>query len=344
MPDNEFIFDNGSPHTQSRPDAGAGCGGCPLSRIDESMWRRIGEAIAPSPFRKRHPFVFWGGLLVLLCLAVSGLARAVGDVDSEIAEDCLALVAVKGVIGDITPTLDWLAKVERSHRVKGIVLRVDSPGGGAAASQELYAALARVGKNKPIVVSMGSMAASGGLMVSMAGERVFANASTATGSIGVRMDIPQLQGLAAKLGVGQETLTTARYKDAASVLHPLSDEGRAYLNKVLADMHGQFVDIVATGRKMPQEQAATLADGRIFTGREARELGLVDELGGLAEAHRWLAEKTGVPVATKLAKPKPKRDWMERAIRSWTGIDLAALSQMGARLAEAEHPVFLYQF
>ena len=347
MPDNEFTFDNGSPHIQSRSDAGAGCGGCPLSRVDEDMWRRIGEAIAPRPFRKRHPFVFWGAMLAVLCLAVSGLARAVGDVDSQITEDCLALVAVRGPIADIAPTLDWLAKIEREPRVKGILLRVDSPGGGAAASQELYAALARVGKSKPIVVSMGSMAASGGLMVSMAGERVFANASTATGSIGVRMDIPQLQGLASKLGVGQETLTTARYKDAASVLHPLSDEGREYLNKVLADMHGQFVDIVARGRNISQEEAARLADGRIFTGREAKELGLVDELGGYGEAHRWLSAKTGVPMSTKLAKPKPKRDWMERALRSWTGIDLEAISRMGARIGARgwpESPMFLYQF
>lgn len=342
MPDSNFTFDNDSPLAQPRPRAEAGCGGCPFSRIPDSAWKNLGEALAPKSFRKRHPFVFWGALMLLLCLSVSGIARAVIDDDArEIGEDCLALVSVRGPIMDIAPTLEWLAKIEKTPRVKGILLRVDSPGGGAAASQELYAALARMGKNRPIAVSMGSMAASGGLMVSMAGERVFANASTATGSIGVRMDIPQLQGLAEKLGVGQETLTTGRYKDAASYLRPLSPEGREYLKHVLDDMHSQFVEIVATGRKMPREQAAKLADGKIFSGREALGLGLVDELGGQTEALEWLAQKTGIPATRKLAKQKSRRDWMEKALRSWTGIDLSAL----ARVAQgADSPVFLYQF
>ena len=345
MPDNEFTFESDSPHAPARPQPDAGCGGCPLSRIPDSAWKTLGDRLTRQPFRNRHPVVFWGGVLVVFCLAISGLARLLGgdDESTGLTDDCLALVAIRGPIMETAPTLEWLAKIERTPRVKGVLVRVDSPGGGAAASQELHAALARVAQSRPVVVSMGSTAASGGLMVSMAGERIFANPSTVTGSIGVRMDIPQLQGLASKLGVGQETLTTARYKDAASVLHPLSDEGREYLNKVLADMHGQFVEIVATGRNMPQEQAAKLADGRIFTGREAKELGLVDELGGLAEAHQWLATKTGVPVATKLAKPKPRRDWMERALRTMTGIDLAAISRIGAGMGP-DSPVFLYQF
>ena len=215
-------------------------------------------------------------MLLLLAVAVASDEETFGD-------DGIAVVSVSGPILDIGSQLDWIRKISDNPRIKGVLLRVDSPGGGAAASQELYTALKGLAATRPVAVSMGSTAASGGVMVAMAGTRIFANASTVTGSIGVRMDIPQLGPLLDKIGIGQETLTTAPYKDAGSPLKPLTPEQRAYFKAVLDDMHAQFVDIVATGRKMPRDKAAALADGRIFTGREALRLGLVDELGGQAE-------------------------------------------------------------
>ena len=194
---------------------------------------------------------------------------------------------------------------------------------------------------------MGSMAASGGLMVSMAGGRIFANPSTVTGSIGVRMDIPQLQGLLGKIGVGQETLVTAPYKNAGSYLHPLSPEDRAYFEGVLKDMHEQFVDIVAKGRDMPRERAGGLASGKIFTGQEALKLGLVDELGGQDAALRWLAEQTGVPAERKLLTKPKENSWLADSLKSWFGLDLSALATMGGLNAAGSDwrtPVFLYQF
>lgn len=277
--------------------------GCPLAQIPAEVWIKF---LRP-PFRKRHPVFFWLAIAFCVLAAAFAIFRFMGDDDEAPETEAIALVQIRGMILDVSPSLEWIRKIERTPFVKGVLLRVDSPGGGAAASQELYAALARVGKKKPIVVSMGSTAASGGYMASMAGERIFANGSTITGSIGVRMDIPQIQGLMDKIGVSQETLVTAPYKDAASYTRPLTPRDRAYLESVIENMHDQFVQIVATGRKMPLEKAREMASGKIFTGQEALRLGLIDEIGGFDEALAWICQKTGVSPDRKLYRQPEKR-------------------------------------
>lgn len=313
------------------------CTGCPLARIPATVWKDL----LHRPFRKRHPFVFWvAALLLAACIGLLG--AAIGG-HGLVRGPRIALVSVTGPILDPEPTLAWIRQIERDPQVKGVLLRVDSPGGGAAASQELYQALNDLARKKPLAVSMGSMAASGGLMVSMAGARLFANASTVTGSIGVRMDIPQLQGLMGKIGVGQETLTTAPYKDAGSYLRPLSPDQKEYFKRVLEDMHQQFVDIVAAGRHMEHERAAALASGKIFTGREALRLGLVDELGGQGAAVAWLAEKCDVPAERKLLA-RPREDgWLPRGLKTMLGLDVGSLG-IFASAGDWRTPVFLYQF
>lgn len=299
-----------------RGATGAACAAaCPLARIPAHVWRGL---LRP-PFRKRHPVIFWG-----LCLLALALAAAFGRMAALPGGhgDRLALVTVRGPILDPAPTLAWIRRLETETRVRGVLLRVDSPGGGAAASQELYTALERLARRMPIAVSMGATAASGGLMVSMAGTRIFANPSTVTGSIGVRMDIPQLQGLMDKVGVGQETLVTAPFKDAGSYLRPLTPRDRAYFEHVLMDMHEQFVGIVATGRKMERPKAAALADGKIFTGQEAQRLGLVDVLGGEDAALDWLADTTGVPASRPLLRKKDatRTALLERLLNGLTSL------------------------
>lgn len=322
------------------PPGKAACDGCPLARIPAIVWR---ELLRP-PFRKRHPVVFWA-----LCLLALAMAAALGRLATVPGPgERLALVAVRGPILDAAPTLAWIRQLEKDERVRGVLLRVDSPGGGAAASQEIHAALERLARRVPIAVSMGATAASGGLMVSMAGTRIFANPSTVTGSIGVRMDIPQLQGLLDKVGVGQETMVTAPFKDAGSYLRPLTPENRAYFAHVLMDMHEQFVGIVAKGRHMEHAQAARLADGKIFTGQEAQSLGLVDAMGGEDAALDWLAEKTGVPAERPLLRRKePTRtallEWLAGALASALGLeDAPGLAGIG-RLEQGLAPAFLYQ-
>ena len=320
---------NGAP---SEAPIAAGCT-CPLAQVPANVWKDL----LRRPFRKRHPIIFWG-LILLLAVGIGLFGAALGS-NGLMGGKRMALVSVSGPIMDAESTLEWIRKVERDPSVAGVLLRVDSPGGGAAASQELYNALAALAQKKPVAVSMGSLAASGGLMVSMAGTRVFANASTVTGSIGVRMDIPQLQGLMGKIGVGQETITTAPFKDAGSYMRPLNPDQREYFKKVLDDMHQQFVDIVAQGRHMEHARAAALASGKIFTGREAVQLGLVDELGGQETALAWLSAQCGVPVERKLLS-RPKEDnWLPRGLKTMLGVDLSALNSL-----TASEPVFLYQF
>lgn len=316
-----------------------GCGVCPLSMLPQGTWQKLMKP----PFRKRHPFLFWL-LVTILILAILAAWRFALQNDEESGPDRVALVRITGPIMDVAPTLEWIRKLERNPIVKGILVRVDSPGGGAAASQEIYAALTRLAGKMPVAVSMGSTAASGGLMVSMAGQRIFANPSTVTGSIGVRMDIPQLQGVMQKIGIGQETLVTAPYKDAASYMRPMTAEDRAYLEKVLMNMHEQFVDIIAKARKMPREKAVRLASGKIFTGEEAHGLGLVDQLGGIDDALGWLAEKTGVPASRKLlTRQESKTRLLEKllAFGRAAGIALENILNLenGAGIGQ---PAFLY--
>lgn len=314
------------------PGSSAGCA-CPLAQVPANVWKDL----LRRPFRKRHPIIFWG-LILLLAVGIGLFGAALGS-NGFMGGQRMALVSVSGPIMDAEPTLEWIRTVERDPSVAGVLLRVDSPGGGAAASQELYNALAALAQKKPMAVSMGSLAASGGLMVSMAGTRVFANASTVTGSIGVRMDIPQLQGLLGKIGVGQETITTAPFKDAGSYMRPLNPDQREYFKKVLDDMHQQFVDIVAQGRHMEHARAAGLASGKIFTGREAVQLGLVDELGGQETALAWLSAQCGVPVERKLLSRPKEGNWLPRGLKTMLGIDLSVLGSLASN-----EPVFLYQF
>ena len=340
----DFTLEAAPEEQGARPGAPAkesDCGGCPLTHIPAAVWR---DLVRP-PFRKRHPVIFWG-----LCLLLLAGAAALGRFTAlPVHGERLALVTVRGPILDPAPTLAWIRQLENDDKVRGVLLRVDSPGGGAAASQEIYAALERLSHKVPIVVSMGATAASGGLMVSMAGQRIFANPSTVTGSIGVRMDIPQLQGLMDKVGVGQETLVTAPYKDAGSYLHPLTPKDRAYFEHVLMDMHEQFVGIVARGRHMEREKAARLADGKIFTGQEAQGLGLVDAMGGEDAALDWLAEKTGVPATRPLLRRKePAREALLQRLlgAAAEALGLADILGLGdaARLAgQGLGPAFLYQ-
>ncbi len=291
---------------------------CPLSSAPPEVWRAVLEALRPKPFRKRHPVLF-GLSLLALCLVLLMTFMPTSkknEAEPVIEGKSLALIRIKGVILDTQEQLKWIRTLEKNADIKGVLLRVDSPGGGASASQELYTALKRLAEKKPLVVSMGSVAASGGLMVAMAGKKIFANASTITGSIGVRMDIPQVKELFDKVGVHQETLVTGPYKDAGSSLRPLSDEDRRYLLGILTDLHMQFVEIIAQARGMKDEQVKKIATGRVYTGREAKTLGLVDEIGGQEEAHEWLAKETGVSSDKKLVT-KPKRfTWYEEFMMS----------------------------
>ncbi len=208
--------------------------------------------------------------------------------------DKVALIRIEGPIVDSKEAIDTLKDYVKDLSVKAIVLRVDSPGGAVAPSQEIYEEVRKAVAKKTVVVSMGSVAASGGYYIAAPATRIIANPGTLTGSIGVIMEIPNMEGLMAKIGVKSEVIKSGRHKDIASVFRGIKPEERAILQNVLDNVHDQFINAVSDGRKMLREDVQKIADGRIYTGEQALTVGLVDELGNLEDAVKAAAKLSGI--------------------------------------------------
>ena len=255
--------------------------------------------------RTRHPLrkLFWlfgmglGGL-ILINLFFPDL-----DLSSD---DRIALIRVEGVILDSQATIGELKRFSENPSVKAIVIRIDSPGGGVVPSQEIYDAVKRIRNknNKAVIASMGSVAASGGYYIAAATDRIVANPGTLTGSIGVIMETANVEGLLQKIGVEGVIIKSGKYKDVGSPLRKMSADERGLLQAVMDDVHKQFIEAVAEGRSLELRVAQALADGRIFTGRQAKEAKLVDELGDLEDAIQLAAEVVGIEGEPKVVEPR----------------------------------------
>jgi protease-4 len=186
------------------------------------------------------------------------------------------------------------------------VLRIDSPGGGVVPSQEIHDAVQRVRtkNNKAVIASMGSVAASGGYYIAVATDRIVANPGTLTGSIGVIMEMANVEGLLQKIGVEGVVIKSGKFKDVGSPLRKMSDEERGLLQNVMDDVHKQFIEAVAEGRALELSDVQALADGRIFTGRQAKDAKLVDELGDLEDAIQLAADIVGIEGEPKVVEPR----------------------------------------
>lgn len=221
-------------------------------------------------------------------------------------EDRIALIRVEGVILDSQTTIGELKRFSENPSIKAIVIRIDSPGGGVVPSQEIYNAVKRVRSkhNKAVIASMGSVAASGGYYIAAATDRIVANPGTLTGSIGVIMETANVEGLLQKIGVEGVVIKSGKYKDVGSPLRKMSADERGLLQGVMDDVHKQFIEAVAEGRSLELRAAQALADGRIFTGRQAKEAKLVDELGDLEDAIQLAAEVVGIEGEPKVIEPR----------------------------------------
>ena len=206
----------------------------------------------------------------------------------------VAVVRIEGPIMDSKNTTDEIKGYLKDASIKAIVLRVDSPGGAVAPSQEIYEEVKKATIEKKVIVSMGSVAASGGYYISAPADRIIANPGTLTGSIGVIMEIPNIEGLMNKIGVKTEVIKSGRHKDIASAFRKMGKEERLILQGVLDDVHEQFIKAVSDGRKIPFDEVKKLADGRIFTGKQAMEVRLVDELGTLEDAIAVAGRLSGI--------------------------------------------------
>jgi protease-4 len=196
----------------------------------------------------------------------------------------IGVVELKGVISDSKETLAQLVAFRRDPAIKAIVVRVDSPGGAVGPSQEMFRAIQRARKDKKVVVSMGTVAASGGFYVSMAADKVYASPGTVTGSIGVISEFPDLTGMADLVHFRATTIKSGPFKDVGNPLRPMTADEKQYLQGFVDEIYDQFLSDVAEARKLPKEEVRRVADGRILSGRRAHELKLVDELGNLEDA------------------------------------------------------------
>ena len=218
------------------------------------------------------------GLVTLIVLS-SVFGRYLSD-GFDGGNGTIALVEVSGAIMDSKDIVRQISKYRRDDDIKAIILRIDSPGGAVGPSQEIYDEVLRVrADNKKIYASMGSVAASGGYYIAVAADRVFANPGTLTGSIGVIMAFSSAEKLMEKIGLEPQVVKSGKYKDVGSPARKITAEERIYMQRVVDDVHRQFIDAVAKGRNMSTQEARKLADGRIFTGRQAFELKMVDEMG-----------------------------------------------------------------
>ena len=252
---------------------------------------------------------------VAALLAVVGALLLAVDRDGELAlaREHVARLTLSGTITEDRKVLDALAALARDASAKALLVVIDSPGGTMSGGESLHHAIARVAKGKPVVAVMGATAASAGYMVALPAERIFAREATLTGSIGVKLMLPEFSGLMEKLGVGDNSIASGPLKDEPSLARKMSPAGREAMQAIVADMHEQFAAMVAAGRRMEPARVAELADGRAFTGRQALKLGLVDAIGGEREAREWLAEAKQVP-ATLPARELGRRGWAERAL------------------------------
>lgn len=237
---------------------------------------------------------------LVLAVAVSSLT---GQSTALALGDKVGVVEIYGVIADSKKTIEQIQSFRDNESIKAIVLRVDSPGGGVGPSQEIYDEVLLVDQKKPVVVSMGSVAASGGYYIAAAAREIVANPGTITGSIGVIMEFANFRELMDKIGLSSVVVKSGEYKDIGSPTREMSVREQQILQDLIDDVHRQFVTSVATGRELDEESVKLIADGRIFSGSRAMALGLVDRMGNLDVAITRAAELAGIKEKPKVVYP-----------------------------------------
>ncbi|WP_457601396.1 signal peptide peptidase SppA [Hydrogenivirga sp.] len=248
--------------------------------------------------------IFFLGFLLIIALVMFGAILSRVPVGERVA-----IISIKGVIVNPLPTVKKIERLRKDKSVKALVIRVDSPGGSVGASQEIYRAIERFrSEGKPVVVSMGNVAASGGYYVSAPADYIFANPGTITGSIGVIIQHIAYKELMQKIGVKATAIKTGKFKDTLNPFRELTPEEKKYLKDTIEEAYEQFLSAILKymGKKIEEAKLREVADGRVFTGERAKELGLVDELGGLEDAVQKAKELAGIPKGREFFVPEEK--------------------------------------
>jgi protease-4 len=265
------------------------------------------------PMRK-HPvllgLIIIGVILGVFLLSIFFLSWF-GEEKAFTLGDKIAVVDIKGVITSSRGIVEQIERLKENNDVKAIILRINSPGGGVGPSQEIYREVLKAKEKKKIIASMESVAASGGYYVACASDVIVANPGTITGSIGVVMEFSNVEDLLKKIGLRSYVIKSGKHKDIGSPLRNMTSEEKAILQGVIDSVHNQFVRAVAEGRDMEERKVRQIADGRIFSGEQAKDLGLVDRLGSLQDAIEIAAEMIGIEGKPVVIYPKRKLSFYE---------------------------------
>ncbi|MBF0225335.1 MAG: signal peptide peptidase SppA [Desulfobacterales bacterium] len=259
-------------------------------------------------FSRRHPYLFFmlifsgifSSFIVILTMLI-----VIGASDSTFETgEVVGVVEINGVIADSKEILKNIVDFRKNSDVKAIVIRINSPGGGVGASQEIYAEIVKTSKVKKVIASFGGVAASGGYYVASAADGIISSQGTITGSIGVIMAYTNFKELLDKIGLVPVVIKSGEYKDVGSPVRDLTEKDKAILQSLATVIHNQFISDVAAGRKMEIEKVTEIADGRIFSGAEAKDLGLVDKIGNFEDAVEWAGRLGGIKGEIVAVYPK----------------------------------------
>jgi protease-4 len=293
---------------------------------------------------------FWGIFLGLIFLGLifvgisfmffaAVLKSAGGEYVSTGSGDKVAVVEINDVIMSSEKTVEQIKKFRQDKSIKAIIIRMNTPGGGVAASQEIYEEVKKTrDSGKIIVVSMGSLAASGGYYISMGSSLIVANPGTLTGSIGVIAQFVGIKDLAEKLGINQTVIKSGELKDAGNPFRDMNEKDKAYFQDVVDNSFGQFLDVVSKERKMDKEKLMQYANGRVFTGLQAKEYGLIDSLGTFEDAIRITSRMAGIEGEPRIVREKKRLSLFETLLGS-TVEDVTAIKQK-----LFEEPILQYKF
>ncbi len=269
-----------------------------------------------SLFARKHPILFFfimmaffGTLVLLGFMGLFALSSKVVDksIASRYSEGGgnIGVVEILGPILSSKEIIENIKEFRENHKIRAIVVRIDSPGGGIGPSQEIYRELMKTRKFKKVVASMGSVAASGGYYIASAAQGIVANPGTITGSIGVIMEYANIMEIVKKIGISPVVIKSGEFKDMGSPLRALRDKEKKLLQDLVDELHLQFVNHAAQARDMEVREMAKLADGRIFSGQSALGLKLVDRLGNLDDAVQWAGDMAKVEGELKPVYPRP---------------------------------------
>jgi protease IV len=286
-------------------------------------------------------------MLVLLVLCVisfflflmsmaAAFTQLAGGVESGSIKEKKAHITVLKIEGPIMASEKYLESIQRiseDEACKGILLRIDSPGGAVGASQEIFTALKGLkAKGLPIIVTQGNLAASGGYYISLAGDKIFSNPGTLTASIGVIMQFPEASKLMEKVGLGLYTVKSGALKDVGNYSRAPTQEEIRYLQDVIDNTYNQFLDDIVASRKLERAELIKIADGRVMTGKQALKGGLVDTLGGFQEAQAYLVKLAHLDGKPLILKEPPSKHWLENFVESNASSSLSTLTQAAKEL------------